>query len=293
VKKRVIFCTYSSVYSSLVLEQLLTSPEIEVVAIINSTRVLKRKNGHLRGAIQQINTTGWRYATYLFLITDGFSLLQPFLMFSKTPLRSIHRIAKNNKIPLYETRDINERNSVDFIQQQSADVLVAAHFNQLVKPVILELTQLECLNIHPSLLPAYKGVDPVFYSMLNNESEIGVTLHKMAEAFDTGEILLQEKRKLSMANSLFHQNYQIFLEGAKLVTMYLQEKNHQKVGGCASTPLSRTTSPRQVLDKNSSDQYDSWPSPEKNTKFKNKGGKLINIRQLWDIGSQKNGYFKK
>ena len=53
-KKKLIFCTYSSIYSSRVLKQLLADKDIEILAIINSTRVLSPQYGHLRGSIEQI-----------------------------------------------------------------------------------------------------------------------------------------------------------------------------------------------------------------------------------------------
>ncbi len=52
------------------------------------------------------------------------------------------------------------------------------------------------VNIHPSLLPKYRGGAPVFYSMLNGETETGVTFHFMSEEFDQGDIINQKKVKV-------------------------------------------------------------------------------------------------
>ena len=272
-KTRLIFCTYSSVYSSIVLERLLSHPDIEVVAIVNSTRLFKPNYGHLRGAIKQIRTSGWRYATYLFLVTDGYRLVSHLPRLRNTPTKTVHQLAKENHIPVHETQDINNKSSLKFIKQHSADTLVAAHFNQLIKADILESDSLECLNIHPSLLPDYKGVDPVFYALCDQKSETGVTLHKMAEVFDTGETVSQTKVSLSLEDDLYNKNCQLFNEGAKLLIDYLMlAQNGQKGGGCSFSPSS---------EMKSNQGYDSWPTKKKVAQFKQLGMKLINLKSLW------------
>jgi len=80
-KQRVVFCTYSSIYSSQVLKRLLQSEAIEIVGIINSTRLLKPSFNGFTGSLKFIQKTGWHYSTYLFLVTDLFSLLQPVSRF--------------------------------------------------------------------------------------------------------------------------------------------------------------------------------------------------------------------
>ncbi len=147
VKKQVIFCTYSSIYSSKVLEQLIADDEIELVAIINSTRVLHPNYNHFQGALKQIKTSGFAYSSYLFLVTDFFKRAQPLLVFKKKPLRNIHTLAKQQQLPLLETRDINDEQSFDFIKKYMPDYLLGAHFNQLIKKPILDHPKIESINI--------------------------------------------------------------------------------------------------------------------------------------------------
>ncbi len=262
-RNKVIFCTYSSIYSSIVLGQLLEDTDIEVVGIINSTRLHHPQFGQLRGAIKQIKLSGWRYSTYLFLVTDVFSWLQPFFS-----LKTIKRMAKINQIPILNLRDINRENGIEFIKNSSANVLLAAHFNQLIKPEILELSELQCINIHPSKLPAYKGVDPVFFAFLNDEKNVGVSLHKMTEEFDTGTVLLAKEFLVSNDESLFILNKKLFKSGAKLAIQWIKNKqDNNKIPECNT-------------NKNS---YDSWPSPEQIKQFKVKGKSLIVINELFNV----------
>ncbi|MEE9444158.1 MAG: formyltransferase family protein [Cocleimonas sp.] len=250
-KKRIVFCTYSSVYSSLVLKRLLSDEGVEVVGIINSTRVISPEYGFIRGALAQVNKSGWRYSGYLFLVTDLFAGLKP--------AKTIHGLAKKNDIPLLDTLDINGLKSLDFIQEIKADSLLAAHFNQLIKKPLLDM---KCLNIHPSLLPAFKGVDPVFYALLENQP-IGVTLHEMAESFDTGDILLQKNCSLESSATVFSANCKLFDVGAAMALTYLHSPNQPK------------------LVQNKSDEYDSWPRRADISQFRRLGKRLIKLPELW------------
>ena len=269
--KRIIFCTYSSIYSSIVLDKLITNNTVEVVAIINSTRVLNLKYGFIRGALKQTQLSGLRYASYLFMVTDLFRWLQSYSKLF-TLKKSVHRLAKQHGIPLLNTLDVNNFESINFIKQSKPDYLLGAHLNQLVKPAVLDLPKLECINIHPSILPSYKGVDPVFYALLNKETEIGVTLHKMSEDFDSGKTLAQKSISVDTNQSVCFYNCQLFEEGVKLAIEW--------VGNEATVGTVGNNTRADKLD-NSSSNYDSWPSRTKVKKFKQAGNRLIGLSDLW------------
>ena len=262
-RKQLIFCTYSSVYSSIVLKALLDDEEIEVVAIINSTRVLSPNYGHIRGAFEQIKMTGLRYAFYLFLITDGFSWSQPVLKNSRSSLKTMETIARRGNIPFHNTVDINHKSTIEFISKCAPDYLLAAHFNQLIKRDVLDLPRISCLNIHPSLLPAYKGVDPVFYAISDNNDIAGVSLHNMSEKFDMGDICLQKSCRLHSNESVFEKNCQLFLEGATLAVTWMKN------------PTKLMQQPKSV------DSYDSWPTRQKVKAFHKSGKSLITLLSFW------------
>ena len=283
--KKLIFCSYSCVYSSLVLNKILEDKNIDVVAIVNSSRILKPNYGALRGSLEQIRLSGWRYSTYLFLITDVFHWLQFLLKYRKQSLNTIHGIAKQHDIPIINSKDINDKESLAFVCKQDADVLLAAHFNQLVKPAILNIQGLECLNLHPSLLPAFKGVDPVFYALLQKKGGMGISLHKMAESFDTGAVLSQWEYSLQYRhgvnnNCLFSINCELFSKGAELAVSWINKDSqdpHSQILSCISLVATSSTTPNTGAEtkSKSSDQYDSWPNVEKIKEFSKLGNKLM------------------
>lgn len=72
---------------------------------------------------------------------------------------------------------------------QSADLFVVASFGMILPPAVLQLPRLGCLNVHGSLLPAYRGASPVAQAILDGVSESGVTIMLMERGLDTGPML--------------------------------------------------------------------------------------------------------
>ncbi len=78
------------------------------------------------------------------------------------------------------------------LRELSPAVFVVAAYGQLLPPAVLSLPEYGCLNVHPSLLPKYRGAAPIIWPLLNGETQTGVTIMKMDEGWDTGDILAQE-----------------------------------------------------------------------------------------------------
>src|SRR5262249_29359410 len=71
------------------------------------------------------------------------------------------------------------------------DLLVVYGFNWKLPAAVLDATRFGAVNVHSSLLPKYRGPAPVLWAIRNGDAEIGLTIHRMDERFDTGPILAQ------------------------------------------------------------------------------------------------------
>lgn len=71
------------------------------------------------------------------------------------------------------------------------DLIFTTGFSWKLPPELLALPRLGCVNTHPSLLPRYRGPDPLFWQFMNGETQGGLTMHRMDVDFDTGPILVQ------------------------------------------------------------------------------------------------------
>ncbi|MEZ5479933.1 MAG: formyltransferase family protein [Thiolinea sp.] len=207
--RRVLFCTYPSLYSEQVLELLLRDPELELVGVVLSTRVLRKSYGPLRASWQQIRRSGLRYAVYLWLVTRGYRWVRGLIRRA-----DVWQQLQQRSIPLLSSRDINDAEGLAFLERYPADFMLSAHFNQRVGPAILTRDGLCCLNIHPSLLPELRGVDPAFYALLRGRQRTGVTVHMQEAEFDSGRILAQQPLTVRWHDSVLSLNIKLFRLGA-------------------------------------------------------------------------------
>lgn len=82
---------------------------------------------------------------------------------------------------------------LSLIREQGADFALVIDFAQMIREPLIHLCPLGCLNIHPSLLPAYRGSAPIQRALMDGAGETGVTVFRLASRMDAGDILLQER----------------------------------------------------------------------------------------------------
>jgi methionyl-tRNA formyltransferase len=99
-------------------------------------------------------------------------------------------LARRAHLPIWR-RDLNEREFIHFVSRLKPDLFVVASFNRILKQPVLDLAPRGVINVHPSLLPKYRGADPIFWVILNGERGTGVTVHFMDAGLDSGPILGQ------------------------------------------------------------------------------------------------------
>jgi methionyl-tRNA formyltransferase len=102
----------------------------------------------------------------------------------------IKRRAQEANIPVLEPVSAKDDGFISTLCRHSPDVIVLVAFGQLLPEAILHLPQQGCLNVHPSLLPKYRGAAPVQWAIINGEHKTGVTVFRMDKRLDAGDILL-------------------------------------------------------------------------------------------------------
>ncbi len=101
-------------------------------------------------------------------------------------------VAEQARIPLFAAGNINHPDSRAVLHSLQPDAICLICFPRRLFPPLLALPRLGCLNVHPSLLPQYRGPAPLFWALRAGATEIGVTVHLMDAGFDSGPILRQE-----------------------------------------------------------------------------------------------------
>ncbi|MDP2911518.1 MAG: methionyl-tRNA formyltransferase [Candidatus Omnitrophota bacterium] len=95
-------------------------------------------------------------------------------------------------VEIFQPNQVNAKESIEFLKKFNADLFIVVSFGQILSKAILDLPKLYCLNRHASLLPKYRGAAPRNWAIANGEKETGVTIMKMNEKMDEGDILLRE-----------------------------------------------------------------------------------------------------
>ena len=99
-------------------------------------------------------------------------------------------------LPITQPRRLKDPEAIDQLFLWKPNLIVVAAFGQILPPVVLDLPEWGCLNVHASLLPRWRGAAPVQAAILNGDTETGVTIMKMDPGLDTGPILSQQSTEL-------------------------------------------------------------------------------------------------
>jgi len=113
-----------------------------------------------------------------------------------TSAPSIISIGWEHQIPIYQVNRLAAGETLDTFQQWQADVACVACFPKRLPPALLSVPRWGFLNIHPSLLPHYRGPYPLFWTLRHGDQRFGVTIHFMDEHWDTGDIAAQAEADL-------------------------------------------------------------------------------------------------
>ena len=136
-----------------------------------------------------------------------------------TPVASF---ALENNIPLFTPEHLNGE-AREEISPLKADLLVCFAYGHIFGPKFLSLFPMGGINLHPSLLPKYRGCTPVNAAIINRDEETAVTIQTISLAMDEGDIIAQKKVKLNFtetSESLLNYSAE---EGAKLISEILLE----------------------------------------------------------------------
>ncbi len=110
---------------------------------------------------------------------------------------SSKELAACEDIPVLQPKSLKNTEFPEELKQYSADIFVVVAYGKLIPRAVFALPELGTINLHPSLLPQYRGAAPVEWAIMNGEKETGVTVQMINEELDAGDIVLQEKIELS------------------------------------------------------------------------------------------------
>jgi methionyl-tRNA formyltransferase len=131
----------------------------------------------------------------------------------------VARYAESRGLPVLKPTSLKKLDVAQRIRALRPDAVVVAAFGKILPKEVLDIPPLQCINVHPSLLPKYRGASPMAFAILEGETETGVTIMIMEEQMDTGPILAQVKEPVrpedteeSLAKRLSEMGARLLLE---------------------------------------------------------------------------------
>jgi len=124
--------------------------------------------------------------------------------------------ARKNNIEILQPVKILD--SKFYILDSKPDLIIVAAYGQILPKDILEIPKYGCLNVHPSLLPRWRGPSPIQFAILNGDEETGVTIMKITEKMDAGPVLTNSKLPILNSSITYEELHnKLAKEGAKLL----------------------------------------------------------------------------
>ncbi len=137
---------------------------------------------------------------------------------SQSPIK---KIALENNLALAQPKNKKELNAI--VNDVECDVGVLAAFGQILSKEVLEKPKFGILNIHPSLLPKYRGSSPIQNAILNGDKETGVSIIKLTSKLDAGPIFGQSTIVLSSNDNSEIVHDKLAKQGAELLISILPD----------------------------------------------------------------------
>ncbi|MGK7910615.1 MAG: methionyl-tRNA formyltransferase [Synechococcus sp.] len=112
-----------------------------------------------------------------------------------TPVKAL---AESAGIPVWQPERIKKsEETLQALEALEADAFVVVAYGQILSQRILDMPRLGCINVHGSLLPAYRGAAPIQWAIANGDAETGITTMQMDIGMDTGDMLLKRSVEIS------------------------------------------------------------------------------------------------
>ncbi len=130
---------------------------------------------------------------------------------------AVKKAALVHGLPLLQPESLRQEEDVAQIRQLRPQVIVVAAYGQILRPAVLGIPPRGVVNVHPSLLPKYRGASPIAGALLAGEEETGVTIMLMDEGMDTGPILAQKPVKIHPEDTRASLEERLARSGADLL----------------------------------------------------------------------------
>lgn len=134
----------------------------------------------------------------------------------------VKRLAEAHGLRVLQPESVKTEGFAEELRGLSADVAVVVAYGKILPKRVLDAPRHGCLNIHGSLLPAYRGAAPIQWAVINGEAKTGVTIMRMDEGMDTGPMIATQEVDILEDDDAISLGNVLSLMGAKLMIEVLE-----------------------------------------------------------------------
>ncbi|HEV2262348.1 MAG TPA: methionyl-tRNA formyltransferase [Candidatus Rubrimentiphilum sp.] len=167
----------------------------------------------------------------------------------------VKTVAENLRLPIYQPASL--KNFAQELRGNRFDFFVVASYGKIIPKEVLDLPELGSLNVHPSLLPLYRGATPIQSALRDGATETGVTIMFMDEGMDTGDIVLQERMPILPGETYGELHDRLARFGAQVLGHAI---DLARGGEFLRTPQSGKPTVTRPLQKGDLEIQWSWPA---------------------------------
>lgn len=157
--------------------------------------------------------------------------LSPIKLFFHDLFNTSHDLTLIKKYKLTEIKysSANSEDFVNYVLKTNADLIMIGTWRERLKPKTFTLPKIGTVNIHPSLLPRYRGPNPYMQVILRGEKKTGVTLHLVDENLDTGSVLLQNEIDILPTDTGKELREKTYIAARKLMSEFLRKIQNEVI----------------------------------------------------------------
>lgn len=263
---RIIILSVNHIYANKIVKDLIKEFKKKIVLIVEPKGLLPKKSLFASLKIY-LHISGFEYVFYQSVRVLLFRIIGKFYTFifpknidGKFYLKE--KLAKINKIDIIKVSDVNNESVSEKLIKKRPDLIVSVFFNQILDEKIIGIPKKGSINVHPGFLPKYRGISPIFWSLLNEEKFIWVSIHTIDRGIDSGPILKRIKIYVEKADSEDSLYWKCAIVGSKALIDVIKRIKKGKL----------------KTIKNKGGKFYSFPTKDSIKKFREYKRSFLNLR---------------
>ncbi len=134
----------------------------------------------------------------------------------------VKELAQQHDIPVFQPSTLRKEENHQWIRDQQADIMIVVAYGMILPQAVLDIPRLGCLNVHGSLLPAWRGAAPIQRALWAGDTKTGVTIMQMDAGLDTGDMLLMERLAIAPTDTTATLHDRLAALGGRMIVEALE-----------------------------------------------------------------------